>query len=134
MGRDIMSIVLDTCALIWWTLDQDKLNSTTNSLLSEQDENLILVSSISIWEIGIKIKNKKLDIGISIQEYTRKLNLMNTFEFIPIDNNLWIKSLELDWQHKDPADRLIVATAKHHDAELVTNDLAINSFYKKCIF
>jgi PIN domain nuclease of toxin-antitoxin system len=129
-----MALLLDTCTLIWWTLDQNKLSSKTNKLLSEQGEELILVSSISIWEIGIKIKNKKLDLGISVQEYNRKLNLMNAFEFIPVDNSLWIKSLELDWQHKDPADRIIVATAKHYDASLITNDEVITSFYKQCLF
>ena len=57
-----MSLVLDTCALIWWSLDQDKLSLPARKACEqiEKDKNG-LVASISIWEIAIKIKNNKLD-------------------------------------------------------------------------
>ncbi|MEH1913518.1 hypothetical protein [Nostoc sp.] len=60
----IVKIVLDTCALIWWSLDPAKLSEQAKEACNymERDKNG-LVPSIAIWEIAIKIKKKKLDLG-----------------------------------------------------------------------
>lgn len=60
-----IKIVLDTCALIWWSLDPDKLSLRAQEAcdLMEQEKN-DLVPSIAFWEIAIKIKNQKLDLGV----------------------------------------------------------------------
>jgi PIN domain nuclease of toxin-antitoxin system len=90
------------------------------------------VSSISIWEVGLKIKNKKLDIGMRIQQYVEKLKQLGAhLQTVPIDESLWITNLELPWEHKDHADRTIVATAHLFDAWIVTTDQEIQSYYKK---
>ncbi|MFM8006829.1 MAG: PIN domain nuclease, partial [Dolichospermum sp.] len=69
-----MSLVLDTCALIWWSLDPEQLSLLAQKACEqmEKDKNG-LVASISIWEIAIKIKNKKLDLGISLEIYIKRL-------------------------------------------------------------
>ncbi len=69
-----MSLVLDTCALIWWSLDPEQLSLLVQKACEqmEKDKNG-LVASISIWEIAIKIKNKKLDLGISLEIYIKRL-------------------------------------------------------------
>jgi PIN domain nuclease of toxin-antitoxin system len=126
-----MKILLDTCALIWWTLDQRQL---PNQVLQTLNENDLLISSISIWEVGLKIKNKKLDIGMSIQTYTDKLKELSTLHIIPINEIIWLKNLELSWEHKDPADRTVVATASLKDCWIVTSDQVISSFYNKIIW
>ncbi|MEH2162681.1 MAG: PIN domain-containing protein [Nostoc sp.] len=58
-----MKIVLDTCVLIWWSLDPGRLSEPAKEACNqmEKDKNG-LVPSIAIWEIAIKIKNKKLDL------------------------------------------------------------------------
>ena len=70
-GMNEMKLLLDTCALIWWTLDQPQFSQETLAILNTSDE--LYLSSISIWDVGIKIKNKKIDIGMSIQNYVEKL-------------------------------------------------------------
>jgi PIN domain nuclease of toxin-antitoxin system len=129
MDREV-KILLDTCALIWWTLDPEQLSPQSVELI---EGNQLLLSTVSIWEIGIKIKNKKLDIGMSIQEYLDKLKILKTIEFIPVDEVIWVKNLMLNWSHKDPADRTIVATALLQDAFLITKDENIINFYPKTI-
>jgi PIN domain nuclease of toxin-antitoxin system len=60
-----MTFVLDTCALIWWSLDPEKLSPQAKLSCEEMEqEKNGLVASISLWEIAIKIKNKKLDLGV----------------------------------------------------------------------
>lgn len=123
-----MKLILDTCALVWWTLDQKQLPTNT---LETLNNNPLLVSSISIWEVGLKIKNKKLGIGMSIEHYVNQLKELNNLHIVPIDEQIWIKNLALPWEHKDPADRTIVATAFLNDCEVVTTDKEITSYYKR---
>ena len=70
-----MKILLDTCALLWWTLDPEKLSETCFESLNQAES--LWVSSISIWELGIKIKNKKLELPLSFENYVKKLQQLN---------------------------------------------------------
>ena len=127
-------IVLDTHVLLWWTLDPAKLSRKASGLCSEITKTGCLISSISIWELGIKIKKGALDIGMTIDEFTRKIRTLNSVEIVPVDENIWIKSLQLDWDHRDPADRVIVATAESREASIVSMDEKIRSFYRDTIW
>ncbi|GAA6618936.1 type II toxin-antitoxin system VapC family toxin [Scytonema sp. NUACC26] len=81
-----MKIVLDTCTLIWWSLDPDKLSQRAKKACEqmEQDKNG-LVPSTSVWEIAIKVKNRKLDLGVDIDDYVATLKKSNAICIIPID-------------------------------------------------
>ncbi len=69
-----MKFVLDTCALIWWSLDPDKLSQPAKDACKQMErEKNGLVPSTSIWEIAIKIKNNKLDLGVDLQKYVFSL-------------------------------------------------------------
>ncbi len=130
-----MSLVLDTCALIWWSLDPDQLSLSAQQVCEdmETDKNG-KVASISIWEIAIKIKNRKLDLGISLDIYTERLQQSDVISIIPIDESLWLKSVALEWKHKDPADRIIVVLAQQYNAPIVTKDQKIREFYSSVIW
>ena len=125
-------IVLDTSALIFWTLDRARLSEAAAQAISSTDH--IALSSISIWEIGIKVKRKRLFIPVSLQEFTDKLETIDRVDILPVDVLTWIKNIELDWDHRDPADRTIVATASLHACPLVTSDSAIRAFYSQTIW
>ncbi len=130
-----MTVVLDTCALIWWSLDPDKLSLSARSACEKMEgEKNGLVSSISLWEIAIKIKNKKLDLGVSLTTYLEILQKSDVITIIPIDENLWLESVALEWSHKDPADRVIVALAQKYQADLITADKIIMGFYDSVIW
>lgn len=130
-----MSVVLDTCALIWWSLDFDKLSLSAKEAccILEKEKNG-LVASISIWEIAIKIKNKKLDLGVSLETYVEALRKSDVISLISIDENLWLKSVALEWTHRDPADRVIVALAKQYQASIITADKTIAEYYPSVIW
>ncbi len=127
-------ILLDTCALIWWTLDPKKLSEKAWEACQKMEQKEGIISSISIWEIGIKIKNRKLDIGMSIEKYTELLYKLGYLKIIPVDEEIWISNLLLNWEHPDPADRTIVATAMLHRTSIVTADEHIKQFYNKSIW
>jgi PIN domain nuclease of toxin-antitoxin system len=130
-----MTIVLDTCALIWWSVDPDKLSQRAKEACQqmEQEKNG-LVPSTAIWEIAIKVKNHKLDLGVSIDEYVATLKKSNVVRIIPIDEEIWLESVKLEWEHRDPADRVVVAVAKRNQAAIITADQKIASFYSLVIW
>ena len=97
------------------------------------DADHIVLSSISIWEIGIKVQKEKLFIPVSVQEFTDKLEQIDRLDILPVDVQTWLKPLELTWDHRDPADRTIVATASLHACALVTSDSASRAFYSHAI-
>ena len=92
------------------------------------------MNSISIWEIGLKVKKGEIKLGGTLREYVQRLKALNTLEIVALDETIWIESLHLDWHHRDPADRVIVATAKLRGAQLITEDEEIKRFYKKTIW
>ncbi|MCP4110473.1 MAG: type II toxin-antitoxin system VapC family toxin [Desulfobacteraceae bacterium] len=127
-------ILLDTCALLWWTLDPEKLSDEATDVCDRIYSNGAFISSISIWEIGIKIKKNKLDINTDIREYTDRVKALNIIEIIPVDEDIWVESVSLEWEHRDPADRTIVATAKLRNVPIVTSDRIIREFYQRVIW
>ena len=125
-------VVLDTSALIFWTLDRDRLSDAAAAAIAEADR--ILVSSISIWEIGIKVNRGGLSIPLTVREFADRLIRVDRVELLPVDTATWLKNIELDWAHRDPADRTIVAVALLHSCPLVTSDRAIRNFYGNAIW
>jgi len=130
-----MTVVLDTCALIWWSLDPEKLSQSAKDACQqmEQEKNG-LVPSTAIWEIAIKIKNHKLDLGVSIDDYIATLKKSNVIRIVPIDEDIWLESVKLEWEDRDPADRVVVAVAKRSQAVIITADQKIASFYSLVIW
>ena len=91
-----MTVVLDTCALIWWSLDPDQLSISAKAACEKMEaEKNGLVASISLWEIAIKIKTQKLDLGVSVITYLETLQKSDVVKIIPIDENLWLESVAL---------------------------------------
>jgi PIN domain nuclease of toxin-antitoxin system len=127
-------ILLDTCALLWWTLDPEKLSEKAAKACKKISDTGAMISSVSIWEIGIKIKKGKLDIGLSLPKYVERLNSIKKLTIIPIDEHIWVENIALNWEHRDPADRTIVATARLKNIPIITKDEIIKAFYPKVIW
>lgn len=121
-------VVLDTHVLLWWAVDPDRLSSGAAASLAAMERQGGFASSISIWELGVKIQRGKLEIGISIDEFARRIRKSGIIELLPVNTATWLRSLELDWDHRDPADRVIVATALVQDVPLITADSEIRRF------
>lgn len=121
-------IALDTHALLWWALDPGKLSRRAKAAVARIDDTGACASSISIWELGIKVNRGHLDLGLTLEELARRLERSSLIEIVPVTSALWIQSLALEWDHRDPADRVIAATALSRGAPLVTKDTAIRAW------
>lgn len=125
-------VVLDTSTLLFWTLDPDRLSQRASATLESAPR--LLVSSISLWEIGVKTAKGKLEIPVTVREYSDRLAGVERVEILDVDLETWLANLELNWEHRDPADRTIVATAAVRGCPLVTSDATILAFYDKAVW
>jgi PIN domain nuclease of toxin-antitoxin system len=129
MAREV---ILDTCAVLWLTLDPEQLSSKAHKTISQASQ--LLASSISVWEIGVKALRGRLDLGCSFEEYASRLQQSLEIEIVPVDSDNWIRAVLLHWEHRDPADRVIVALAQRLSGTIVTDDKTIRSYYKQVSF
>ena len=121
-------ILLDTHALLWWALDPSQLSERATTTVARMEHEGGLASSISIWELGIKVKRGKLEMGISIEEFARRIEASGTVDLVPVDTTIWLRSLALPWSHRDPADRVVVATALLAGVPVLSKDAALHAF------
>ncbi len=121
-------IVLDTHALLWWALDPDRLSAEAARILAAMERSGGFASAISIWELGVKAKRGKLELPLPIDELARRIERGGVVELLPVDASIWLGSLALPWDHADPADRVIVATAVSKGLPLLTKDETIHAF------
>lgn len=121
-------IVLDTHALLWWALDPERLSPLAVETCARMERDGGFASSISIWELATKVRRKKLVLPVSIEELVRRIGESAAVELLPVDTATWIRSSALEWDHRDPADRVIVATAQLKDLPLLTKDDSVRAF------
>ena len=114
-------ILLDTCALIWLNDDRNKFSKKVLSLITENIDSLF-VSSISFMEIGIKSRKKKLHIPGSLEEWSRNIIETYSLNVIPVSRDIAVKAPMLPEVHKDPFDRIIIATAVVNKMRIITAD------------
>jgi PIN domain nuclease of toxin-antitoxin system len=125
-------VVLDTSTLIYWTLDPDRLSEAARQAIEGAEQ--IVVSSISVWEIALKVKRLKLEIPMPVADYADRLQRIEILEILSVDVQTWLDNLDLKWEHRDPADRTIVAVATRLACPLITSDRVIADFYQQTIW
>ena len=84
--------------------------------------------------MAIKVKNRKLDLGINLDDYIVALQESDVIQIIPIDEKIWLESVKLKWEHRDPADRVVVAMAEQYQTFVITADQKIANFYSSVIW
>ena len=118
--------LLDTCALLWWTLQPQKLSPSAQKAIKKIENGAPgFVSSISFREIGIKAKRKRIELGTSFDDYVKRVQSLQMLEVLPVDLATWQENVALNWSHRDPVDRILVATARKRTLAIVTCDTEI---------
>lgn len=124
-------IVIDTHVLLWWVNGDTVSDPATRALQTERESNrgLILVSAISVWEIATLLHKDRLRLGMELEDWLDTVAEIEAVRFVPVDNPVAMQSMRLPGAfHADPADRMIVALARHQSAPLVTADRRIREY------
>jgi len=118
-------IILDTHALVWWVNGSESLSTNAGQAIDDTlaSDSEILISSISAWEIAMLINKGRLILSMDVASWLDEVSQIDGVRFVSVDNEIGIKSTVLPGEfHKDPADRMIVATARKFAIPVVTAD------------
>ncbi|NOY84975.1 MAG: type II toxin-antitoxin system VapC family toxin [Nitrospirae bacterium] len=124
-------ILLDTHVWIWLLNGNDQLISKTCLSVINQSvqSSNIRVSAISIWELGMLESKGRIHIPTNCLDWVNKALEAPGILLAPMSPKIAIESSRLPGKfHGDPADRLIVSTARILDATLMTRDKEIISY------
>ena len=118
-----MNLLLDTHVFLWWDSWAKALSADTRDVIADP-ANQVFVSAVSIWEIAIKRRLKKLDFrGSAVAAIGA--NGFHELPILPIDAE---NAGALAWQHNDPFDRMLVAQARRLTFTLATANAAIRAY------
>jgi len=117
-------LLVDTHTLIWMVEEAPQLGAQTAEALNRAGwENRIAVSAITPWEIGLLANKGRLRLGVDVMQWIRTALAKPGVQLAPLEPEIAVESTRLPWEmHADPADRILVATARHLGATLVTAD------------
>jgi len=118
-----MRVLLDTHILLWCLADDPKLSNQARRLIENATE--VYISAASYWELAIKIGLGKLEVDLL---EIRQAAEQSGFIDVPITSEHAIAILGLANHHKDPFDRLIVATAITEPMRLITADKLVAQY------
>lgn len=120
-------MLLDTHIFLWWLFDDPKLSASLRSTISDTEQ-LIFISSASVWEVATKYRLGKLP-----QAETVASNLpywIDQAGFTPLPISPEHAQLAGSWkqEHRDPFDRMLAAQSKLEKIALATVDSALQKF------
>jgi len=124
-------ILLDTHAFLWLVDNPELLSNAAYEKINTEikAKKPIMVSSISIWEICLLTAKNRLDIEGGVEAWIGNASVLPEFEYIPVSNRIAVESVFLPGEfHPDPADRIIVATARINGATVVSKDTRIRNY------
>jgi PIN domain nuclease of toxin-antitoxin system len=127
-----MNLLLDTHVFLWYISGDrqlpDKIVRSINDIT-----NRCYISIATIWEIVIKLSIDKLELKGGFNTIEEFL-LNNDFEILPIDFDDTKKLLSLEYHHRDPFDRMIIAQAQTSNAVVVTKDKLFEKYDIKVLW
>lgn len=113
-----MKLLLDSHAVYWWLTGSARLSAVARNLIVDS-ANLLQVSAVSIYEIELKAKRRRVD--LPPQELRAALR-RNAVEALSITHDHAEYAAQLGWDHRDPWDRLLAAQARLENSVLVSID------------
>jgi len=116
-------IVLDTHIWIWWVHGDERLTRTQAEVIEANETDVIGVSAISCWEIAKLVEYGRLELPCSLEEWFEDALSYPGIHLLELTPEIAIESTQLPGEfHRDPADQMIVATARVYGCPLVTSD------------
>jgi PIN domain nuclease of toxin-antitoxin system len=121
-----MNLLLDTHTIIWFIGNNSRLPQRIREMLDD-DSNDVYISVVSLWEISIKTRRGKLDLNKSLGDVVR-ISHANGFWFLPVHLEHIFRLDTMEFHHKDPFDRMLIAQSLEEDYALVSCDDAFDLY------
>lgn len=116
-------IILDTHIWVWWVHNDPRLTHDQIKAIKDHEDDLIGISAISLWEIAKLVERKRLIFPFATDKWFEQAINYPGIGIIELTPEIAYVSTQLPGEfHRDPADQIIVATAKVYKCILVTSD------------
>lgn len=115
-------IVLDTHIWIWWVNDSPRLTEQHKKWIQDYQTQGLGVSIISCWEVAKLVEKNRLVLSIPVEKWLQTALAYPGVQLLNLTVPIVVQSTQLTGFHNDPADQIIVTTAKVYDCLLLTAD------------
>jgi PIN domain nuclease of toxin-antitoxin system len=119
--------LLDTRTFLWWVDGSSNLSTKAGAIISNP-QNPCYFSLASSWELSIKASIGKLKLSIPVREYVTTHIAANRFKQLGLTLNHVTRVETLDWHHRDPFDRLLIAQALENNLHIISSDKAFDLY------
>jgi PIN domain nuclease of toxin-antitoxin system len=125
-----MPTLLDTHTWVWWVTADSRLSRTAKSAIERsRRRDSLWLSMISIWEVAKKVEKGQFAFDRPLEKWIEAASAAGGLRLWELTSPILIESCRLPGPfHGDPADQMIVATARHHGAILITKDDRIRRY------
>ena len=119
-------IVIDTHVWIWWIAGDDRLKPTWKTLLETADQ--VGVSAVSCFEMAWLVRHQRVEISISLRDWFHAALEGSEIQVLPLTPIVAETAAYLPEHHRDPQDRIIIATALSSGAQLLSADTRFKEY------
>jgi PIN domain nuclease of toxin-antitoxin system len=122
-----MRALLDTSAFLWFISGSDRLSENARNHITDFDNDLVL-SIASLWEIAIKTSLGKLELSSPFDQFISSQLEKNAIGILPIELHHLSATTNLEFHHRDPFDRLIIAQSITEHMPVITSDVVFSKY------
>jgi PIN domain nuclease of toxin-antitoxin system len=127
-----MTLLLDTHVFLWW-VNGEPIPPRATSLLAAREQE-VLFSAASAWEMTIKASIGKLTLPEPVAAFVQKNLARNRFRWLPVEPAALAVLQDLEFNHRDPFDRLLIAQAIALGCPLLSADPLFSAYPVECIW
>jgi PIN domain nuclease of toxin-antitoxin system len=117
-------MVIDSHTLLWWLDGDDRLSAKARRILENEtaEPGGLVISAVTFWELRLKELRGKLAPRKPVATWPELIRRLPHLRIEEVRVGHWLRVAEMDWENRDPADRVIAATALQLGAPVVTAD------------
>ncbi|MFY9619480.1 MAG: type II toxin-antitoxin system VapC family toxin [Pyrinomonadaceae bacterium] len=125
-----MKLLLDAHAFLWFIAGDERLTNKARSII-EDAEKYSFVSAATLWEIALKTSLGRLSLTVPFGDLISHQMRLNGFQLLSINPSHLELLLSLQFHHRDPFDRIIVAQAAVEAMSIVSADSSLDAYEVK---
>ena len=120
-----MNLLLDTCAVLFIAQHPDRLSATARKLVIDP-QHVVFISVVTLGELAGLVERKRIALPAHWKTWFRGAVERNGWNLVPLTADIMEEAYSLpDELHRDPVDRILIATARLEDMTIVTTDRLI---------
>ncbi|MEG4505219.1 type II toxin-antitoxin system VapC family toxin [Microcoleus sp. F6_B4] len=121
-------IVIDTHIWVWWVDDNTRLTQKHRDWIQQYQSQGLGISIISCWEVAKLVEMGRLTLSVTVDEWLKQALAYPGVQLLELTIPIIVESTKLTGFHRDPADQIIVATARICGCPLLTADAKILAY------